>query len=175
MYLTFAFHITSYVISVMLPCSCLLVEPDFGYTNVGPGCVLLCIYNIAPGIAGFTPSRCDLSVLVKLQAASSICTQTGDFSMFRQPTRAASACQSRACLPCACLWTSTCMCLTELCGRASTHILRAFYSADIGIPWIQPPISALRALCLRSWPANWTVSLNLTVSSGRYKGYISSL
>ena len=134
MYLTFAFHITSYVISVMLPCSCLLVEPGFGYTNVGPGCVLLCIYNIAPSIAGFTPSRCDLSVLVKLQAASSIVTQTGDFSMFRQPTRAASACQSRACLPCACLWTSTCMCLTELCGRASTHILRAFYSADIGIP-----------------------------------------
>ena len=108
------------------------------------------------------------------QAASIIFTETGDFSTFRQPTKAASARRSRACLPCACLWTSTCLCLTALFRRASTHILRAFYSADIGIPLTQPPTSALRALCLRSWPASWTVSLDLTASSRRYSGFISS-
>ncbi len=50
---------------------------------------------------------------------------------------------------CLVLWTSTCLCLIALFKRASTHILWAFYSADIGTPLTQPPISALRALCLR--------------------------
>ena len=34
---------------------------------------------------------------------------------------------------CLVLWTSTCMCLNALFNRGSTHILRAFYFADIGI------------------------------------------
>ena len=45
------------------------------------------------------------------------------------------------------------------------------YSADIGIPLTQPPISAVCALCLRSWLAFWTVSLNLTVCNRRYDGF----
>ena len=47
---------------------------------------LLGLATVALGVAGFASSRCDLSVLVKLQAASSIFTQTEDFSTFRQPT-----------------------------------------------------------------------------------------
>ncbi len=34
---------------------------------------------------------------------------------------------------CLVLWTSTCLCVIALFKKASTHILRAFYSADIGI------------------------------------------
>jgi len=132
--------------------------------------MLLGLAAIALGITGFDLLRFNLSVLVNLQAASSIFTQTEDSSTFRPPTRAASARRSRACLPCACLWTSTCLCLIALFRRASTHILMALYSADIGIPLTQPP-TALRALWLRSWPANWTVSLNVTVSSRRYNGF----
>ena len=45
------------------------------------------------------------------------------------------------------------------------------YSADLSIPLTQPFNLALRALCLRSWPADWTVSLDLTVSSRRYNGF----
>ena len=174
------FHIMSHVMSVIVPCSCLLVVTQvLDQVACRTACMHTSLYmllglklaTIALGIAGFAPSRCDLSVLIKLQAASSIFTQTEDSSTFRPPTRAASARRSRACLPCACLWTSTCLCLTALFSRASIHILRAFYSADIGIPLIQPPISALRALWLRSWPANWTVSLNVTVSSRRYNGF----
>ena len=148
------------------------------HTSVGPGCMSHCMYahkslhafracHHCPRHCRVRPSKMR-PFCASQQAASSTFTQTGDLSTFRQPTRAASARRSRACLPCACLWTSTCLCLTALFRRASIHILRAFYSADIGIPLIQPPISALRALCLRSWPANWTVSLDSTVSSRRY-------
>ena len=34
----------SYVMSVMLPRSSLIAEPDIGHMNVGPGCMLQCIY-----------------------------------------------------------------------------------------------------------------------------------
>ena len=89
--------------SVMLPCSCLIVEPDDGHTSVGPCCMLQCIsvrkslhafrtcLTIALGIMWFAPSNCDLSILVRLHAASSTLAQTEDSSTFRQPTRAASA------------------------------------------------------------------------------------
>jgi len=58
------------------------------------------------------------------------------------------------------------------CPDLGTNTL-LWHSADIGIPLTQPPISALRicALCLRSWPANWTVSLDVTVSSRRHNGF----
>ncbi len=67
-------------------------------------------------------------------------------------------------------WTSACMCLNALFNRALTHILRAFYFADIGITTdktsnILEYISAVLALCLRSWPAVGTVSLALPVSN----------
>ena len=45
-----------------------------------------------------------------------------------------------------------------------THA-EGFYSADIGIPLTQPPISALSALCLCSWLASWTASLDLIISN----------
>ena len=84
-------------------------------------------------------------------------TETEDSNTYRQPARATSARRSRACLNlsalCLVLWTSTCMCLTALFNRASTHMLRAFYSADIGISINTTSDSALHALCLRSWPA----------------------
>ncbi|DBA85963.1 TPA: hypothetical protein ACH3X1_005502 [Trebouxia sp. C0004] len=57
-------------------------------------------------------------------------TQTKDSSTYRKPETPASARLSALCLV---LWTSTCMCLSALFDRASTHILRAFYFADIGI------------------------------------------
>ena len=83
-------------------------------------------------------------------------TQTEDSSTYRQPARATSARWSRACLPCAWLCgqvkTSTCMCLTALFNRASTHMLRALYSADIGITTNTTSGSALHVLCLCSWP-----------------------
>jgi len=139
--------------SVMLPCSCLLIGPDFGHTSVGPGCMLHCI-----------------SVLWLLRFSHRLGTSAHSDSQQEQLQHAG----HEPVLPCACLWTGTCLCLTALFRRASTHILRASYFADIGIPLTQPPISALRALCLRSWPVNWTVSLVLTVSSRHYFGFISS-
>ena len=106
------------------------------------------------GVTGFAPLQCDLSVLVKLQAVSSLFTH-------RLRTQAqADSQQERFSAPvtslsalCLVLWTSTCMCLIALFDRASAHILRAFYSADIGIPTNTTSDSALHALCLRSWPA----------------------
>ncbi len=62
-YLAYAFHIMymSNVMSVMLPCSCLLVEPGF-HTSVGLGCVLHCIYVHkslhAFGACRFCPRHC---------------------------------------------------------------------------------------------------------------------
>ncbi len=47
-----------------------------------------------------------------------------------QPCPSSHRCTDPGCLI---LWTSTCMCLIALFTRASTHILRAFHSADIGI------------------------------------------
>jgi len=74
----------SYVMSVMLPCSSLIDEPDVGHMNVGPGCMMQCIYvhkslrtsHYCPKRYGGRPIECDLSVLVKLQAAFSLFTQT---------------------------------------------------------------------------------------------------
>ena len=48
---------------------------------------------------------------------------------------------------CLVLWTSTCMCLIALFNRASTHILRAFYSADIGVMNFSSPLDSI-ACCL---------------------------
>ena len=44
------------------------------------------------------------------------------------------------------LWTSICLCLVALFTRASTHILRAFHSADIGI--ITDTTSSSRSTCV---------------------------
>ena len=61
------------------------------------GCVVQCIHylllgvsTIALGVMGLAPLQCDLSVLVKLQAASSFSThKSEDSSTYRQPARAA--------------------------------------------------------------------------------------
>jgi len=82
-YIPYTFHTMSYVMSVMLPCSSLILEPDVGHMNVKPDCMLQCIYvhkSIhALGTCHYCPRRyrvCDLFVLVKLQAAFSLFTQT---------------------------------------------------------------------------------------------------
>ncbi len=49
--------------------------------------------------------------------------------------------------------------LDNLRYRASTRFLRAFYSSDIGIPLTQTLVPALRALCLRLWPAGLSASV----------------
>ncbi|DBA70691.1 TPA: hypothetical protein ACH3X2_012067 [Trebouxia sp. C0005] len=46
-----------------------------------------------------------------------------------------------------------CVCLIALFNTASTHIMRAFHSADIGVTTNTTSSSAPHALCLRSWPA----------------------
>ena len=115
------------------------------------------------GVTGFAPLHCDLSVLVKLQAASSLFTHRLRTSAQTdsQQERFSAPVTSLSAL-CLVLWTSTCMCLIVLFERASAHILRAFYSADIGRYRYSAGIgintnttsdSALHALCLRSWPA----------------------
>ena len=80
--------------------------------------------TIALGIAGFARSRCDLSVLVNrplLQLSHRLGTSAHSDSQQEQLQRAG----HEPVLPCACLWTSTCLCLTAPFGRASIHILRA--------------------------------------------------
>ena len=100
---------------------------------------------ITLGITGFGPLLCDLSVLVSLQAASSH-TQTED---------SAHTDSQREQLQCAghepvCLVpgsVGTCMCLIALFNRAATHVLRAFYSADVGIMNFNSPLDSI-ACCL---------------------------
>ncbi len=97
-------HATSFLFDLM-------AKPDTSDMNEGCRlCIaLMCMRNylllgpatFALGVTGFAPLQCDLSVVVKLQAASSLFTQTEDSSTDRQPARAASARRSRACLPCA--------------------------------------------------------------------------
>ena len=90
--------------------------------------------TIALGVAGFAPLECDLSVLIKMQAASPPCSHRlrtqahsdSQTSSFSAPVTSLFAL-------CLVLWTTTCLCLIALFKRASSHILRAFYSADIGI------------------------------------------
>ena len=117
-------------------------------------CLLTSHYTL--GVTGFAPLQCDLSVLVKLQAASSLFTH-------RLRTQAqADSQQERFNAPvtslsvlCLVLWTSTCMCLIALFDRASAHILRAFYSADKVYPLIQPPIQLyMRCACARGRPSD---------------------
>ncbi len=184
-YLAYAFHIMSYVMSVMLPWSCLLIGPDFGHISVGPCCMLHCI-SVHKSPHAFRachccPRHCGVRHIkmrpfcASQQAASQFSHRLGTSTHSDSQQEQLQRARHEPVLPCACLWTSTCLCLTALFRRASTHILRASYFADIGIPLTQPPISALRALCLRSWSANWTVSLDLTVSSRCYDGCISSI
>ena len=82
-------------------------------------------------------------------------TETEDSSTYIQTASKSSLSAPVTSLSALCLvlWTSICMCLTALSNRASTHMLRAFYSADIGISTTTTSDSALHALCLRSWPA----------------------
>ncbi len=137
-------HHVIHVISIMLPCSCLLVGPGFGHMSVGPSCMLHCIH-VHKSLHAFRachccPRRCGVRPIkmqpfcASQQAASSISTQNENFSTFRQPTRAASARRSRACYA-LCLSVDKYLPVPDC--RASTHILRAFYSADIGIPLTQ--------------------------------------
>ena len=147
--------------------------------KVGPGCVFavhMCTSHymlwglpLLPWeLRGSPPLKGDLSMLVKVQAASPPFTQTED-SKHMQTARMSSFSPLVTSLFALCLvlWTSTCLCLVALNKRASTHILRAVYSATPLVLTVltQPPMGALQALCLRSWPASWTVNLDLIVSS----------
>ena len=125
-YLDCTFHIMSYVMSDMLPCSCLIVEPDLGHTSVGSGCVLQCIclyksvrfWTCQHRPRHYRVRPIEMRPFWATQVTGGFSTQTEDSSTFRQPSGAASARRSRACLPCACLWTSTCLCLVALFRRA---------------------------------------------------------
>ena len=43
-YIAYTVYTMLYVISVVRPCSSLVVEPDVDQMNVGPGCVFQCIF-----------------------------------------------------------------------------------------------------------------------------------
>ncbi|DBA86283.1 TPA: hypothetical protein ACH3X1_005780 [Trebouxia sp. C0004] len=97
------------------------------------------------------------------------CTQTEDSSTYRKPETAlfllaASASSFSApvtSLSALCLvwWTSTCMCLSALLNRASTHILRAFYFANIGI---KSASSCVRLTCFMPELVAGSASVSLT-------------
>ena len=72
-------------------------------------------------------------------------------------------------------WTSICMCLTAhaLFRLTTTYILRAFHPADTGIT-TATTLSALHALCLRSWPT-FSLSQNLSVSSRCYTSFSATV
>ena len=57
------------------------------------------------------------------------------------------------------------MCLAGVFEQACTHILRVFHSADIGIYTGHPIATYLHALCLNSWPAAFSASLDLSSAS----------
>ncbi len=78
--------------------------------------------------------QCDLALLVTLQAAlfhAKASSRSAFWFTSQQPQNTTQARRSRACLPCA--WTIACLCLPGRFEADLTHILRAFYSADIGI------------------------------------------
>jgi len=88
----------------------------------------------ALGVTGFAPLDCDLSVLIKIQAASPPCShrlrsQAHSDSQTEQLQRAG---HEPVCLVPGSVdkYLPVPDCTLQ---RASTHILRAFYSADIGI------------------------------------------
>ncbi len=65
-----------------------------------------------------------------------------------------------------------------ICKVPDLPLMATSYFADISTPLTQPyeaSISALHALCLRSWLAIWTVSLGLIVSSRRYAGFSAAI
>jgi len=142
-YIAYAFHTISHVMSVMIPWSSLsqVLETRSYVAMHLCSCHHMLLGKatiIALGVTGFAPLECDLSVLIKIQAASPPCshrlrTQAHSDSQTEQLQRAG---HEPVCLVPGSvdkLDLSTCLCLIALFKRASTHILRAFYSADIGI------------------------------------------
>ncbi len=124
--------------------------------------------TIALGVMGFAPLECDLSVLIKMQAASPPCshrlgTQAHSDSQTEQLQRAG---HEPVCLVPGSvdnyLPVPDCTLQKSLDTHSEGFLLCCYrYTTDT------TSISALHALCLRSWPTNWTVSLDLTVSSRR--------
>ena len=106
---------------------------------------LLLGHAITLCVTGFGPLQCDLSVLVSLQAASSHTRLRTRAHTDSQKEQLQHAGHERVCLVLGSV--NTCMCLTALFNRASTHILRAFYSADIGIMNLGSPMDSV-ACCL---------------------------
>ena len=121
-------------------------------------CILHCIYihgslllgpaTITLSVTGFDPLQCDFSVLVSLQAASShtprLRAQAHTDSQKEQLQRAG---HEPVCLVPGFVDKYLCMCLIALYNRASTHILWAFLSADIGITKFSSPLDSI-ACCL---------------------------
>ena len=111
----------------------------------------LCIWLLAfeacyyPRRHGFGPLQCDLSVLVSVQAASSH-TQTEESAHTDgQKEQLQCAGHEPVCLVPGSV--DTCMCLIAPFNRAATHVLRAFYSADIGTMNFGSPLDSI-ACCL---------------------------
>ena len=75
-----------------------------------------------------------MRMLVNLQAASSpLHPDRGLRHIQKAKNNSSRAPVTRLFVLCLILWTSACMCLKALFNRASSHILRVSYFADIGI------------------------------------------
>ena len=96
-------------------------------------------------------------MLVKLQAASSpLHPDRGLKHIQKARNNSSSAPVTSLSALCLILWTSACMCLNALFNRASTHILRASYFADIGIT--TDKTSNISCTCARGWPSGLSAS-----------------
>ena len=101
-------------------------------------CQLLRPTASALGVSGGAPMQYDLSVLVTMQAAfmTSSRAQTNRCSAHESTANNHRTWLQHAGHELVCLvpeWTSICLCLPGLFEPDFAHILRAFYSADIGI------------------------------------------
>ncbi len=134
----------------MLQCIYVLMSPHaFGKCHYYPG-----RYEVRP--IGMRPFCADQDA----GRFSPLFTQTEDSSTLRQPDSSFSAPVTSLFALCLVLWTTTCLCLIALFKRASTHILRVFYSADIGIPLTQPRFQLyMRCACALGRPTGLSASI----------------
>jgi len=114
-------------------------------------------------------------MLVKLQAASSpLHPDRGLKHIQKARNNSSSAPVTSLSALCLILWTSACMCLKALFNRASTHILRASYFADIGITTDKTSNISCTCVALalvagrRDSASPYLISLALPVSNRRH-------
>jgi len=116
-----------------------------------------------------------MRMLVKLQAASSpLHPDRGLKHIQKARNNSSSAPVTSLSALCLILWTSACMCLNALFNRASTHILRASYFADIGITTDKTSNISCTCVALalvagrRDSASPYLISLALPVSNRRH-------